>query len=75
MTSSTSATIPANTSNPSISKGCSAGKKLLSATGHWFASARTVVTSYDDATTASAFALTNPTADKLVITIVCATAL
>ena len=57
-----------------MSKSCAAGKKLLSATGHWLSSARTVVTVYDDSDTASAFALTNPTDDKLVITIVCASA-
>jgi hypothetical protein len=74
MTSSTSATIDANTPAPSISKSCTGGRKLLSATGHWLSSARTVVTVYDDADTASAFALTNPTDDKLVISIVCATA-
>ncbi len=74
MTSSTSATIAANTPSPSISKTCAAGKRLLSAAGHWQSSARTVVTVYDSTTTASAFALTNPTDDELVISIVCANA-
>lgn len=74
MTSSTSTTFAANDPDPSISKSCAAGKKLLSATGHWQSSARTVVIVYDDSDTASAFALQNPSADELVISIVCATA-
>ena len=74
LTSSTSSTFAANDPDPSISKSCAAGKKLLSATGHWADSARPVVTVYDSTTTASAFAVPNPSADELVISIVCATA-